>query len=185
MGYLPDCVAHGIKDIDEVVRRRLTAPSSETCESNFISSLAHVVNTPQVLVLPEIIPGRINRQDLVSGLSSASARGLARKNSSRQSSPSTSARRVTIVLLEGWRLLDSRWPTYGVEVLMPRASIRLGEVELPSTFPNYFILPKLRCLVRAIDVIPLRKCLLRRGINRIPNQLGEIRRCQFVPSKSL
>src|ERR1019366_2370308 len=77
--------------------------------------------------------------------------GLARKNSSRLSKPSTSASLVTI-LSDGCRLLDSKCPTYGVEVLIREATsfcVRSSSLRLLRiTSPN--------SLARAVDRSDLR-----------------------------
>src|ERR1019366_4471595 len=79
--------------------------------------------------------------------------GLARKNSSRLSKPSPSASLVTI-LSDGCRLLDSKCPTYGVEVLIRVATascVRFSSLRLrPITSP------KLGFFARAIDRSDLR-----------------------------
>ena len=58
----------------------------------------------------------------------------------------------------------------------------LGEVQLPTTIAKY--LTKTAFLGPCHECCPLR-FLRGAGSTAFPNQLGEIRRCQFVPSKSL
>jgi hypothetical protein len=85
--------------------------------------------------------------------SKASVCGLARKNSSRLSKPRTSASLVTI-LSDGCRLLDSRWPTYGVEVLIREATsscVRSSSLRLLRITS-----PKLGSLGCAVDRTDLR-----------------------------
>jgi FtsX-like permease family len=54
-----DCVAHGIQDIDEVARRR-HATEQRDLRKHLHLVARYVVNTPQLLVLPEIIPTGVN-----------------------------------------------------------------------------------------------------------------------------
>src|SRR5512146_2643758 len=61
------------------------------------------------------------RPPLLPVLSRSRAWGLARKTSSRLCRPSTSLSRA-ITLSDGWRLPASRWPIYGVEVLIRLAT---------------------------------------------------------------
>jgi hypothetical protein len=53
-------VAHGVQDIDEVARRTHVAEQRHS-RKNFHFIARDVVNAPQLLVVLEIIPGRLGR----------------------------------------------------------------------------------------------------------------------------
>jgi hypothetical protein len=99
-------------------RAELISPIDASRDNRSISSLAilrlrrkrsSLRNSSQADRLPEL-----------SGvLSNSTVPGFARKNRSRRSSASTSARRLR-TLSDGCRLPDSKCPTYGVEVFMRR-----------------------------------------------------------------
>ena len=56
-----DCVADGVQDIDEVARRRHTAEQLDLRKHLHLVA-RYVMNTPQVIVLPEVIPSRISHR---------------------------------------------------------------------------------------------------------------------------
>ena len=127
-----DCMADAVQDIDEVARRRHTTEQLDL--RKHLHLVAHyVVNTPQVIVLPEIVPSRSRRLSLGTQQRECARIGEKKQFAAIESQYFGQARYSSIgrMAFAGFQVADV-WRRR----LDATGSILLGEVELPSTLPN-------------------------------------------------